>query len=129
MTRRSTEDGPKASQLVLPGTQFPQSWNAQVPVAQGALTSLKGVAKERIADFVHGSDGFGNTDPEFSQVGGMGWGMVCDSSAGRGDRHLMSCVKPCGCVLHHVHQLQDSEAATPGQGFNLSCYLGNTIPH
>ncbi|RMZ53177.1 hypothetical protein APUTEX25_005166 [Auxenochlorella protothecoides] len=38
-----------------------------VPVAQGALTSLKGVAKERIADFVHGSDGFGNTDPEFSQ--------------------------------------------------------------
>lgn len=33
----------------------------QVPVCQGALKSLKGAAKERIADFVHGSDGFGNT--------------------------------------------------------------------
>ncbi len=33
----------------------------QVAVCQGALKSLKGVAKERIADFVHGRDGFGNT--------------------------------------------------------------------
>lgn len=32
-----------------------------VPVAQGALRSLRGAAKERIADFVHGADGFGNT--------------------------------------------------------------------
>ncbi|KAK9815788.1 hypothetical protein WJX72_009484 [[Myrmecia] bisecta] len=34
----------------------------QVPVAQGAATPLSGVAKARIADFVHGSDGFGNTN-------------------------------------------------------------------
>ena len=33
-----------------------------IPVVEGAHTSLCGVAKERIADFVHGSDGFGNTD-------------------------------------------------------------------
>ena len=31
-----------------------------VPVHQGSLTSLKGAEKERIADFVHGQDGFGN---------------------------------------------------------------------
>lgn len=34
-----------------------------VPVSQGLLTSLRGAAKERIADFVHGSDGLGNTYP------------------------------------------------------------------
>jgi len=34
---------------------------SDVPVVEGAHTSLRGVAKERIADFVHGSDGFGNT--------------------------------------------------------------------
>lgn len=33
-----------------------------VPVVEGAHTSICGVVKERIADFVHGSDGFGNTD-------------------------------------------------------------------
>jgi uridine nucleosidase len=32
-----------------------------VPVVEGSHTSLRGVTKERIADFVHGSDGFGNT--------------------------------------------------------------------
>ena len=34
----------------------------EVPVIEGAHTSICGVAKERIADFVHGSDGFGNTE-------------------------------------------------------------------
>jgi len=29
-------------------------------VAQGALTTLQGLAKTRVADFVHGADGFGN---------------------------------------------------------------------
>ena len=43
-----------------------------VPVAEGALTSLRGVAKERIADFVHGSDGFGNTNPPPAEVGASG---------------------------------------------------------
>lgn len=33
-----------------------------VPVFQGSKTSLRGATKERIADFVHGSDGFGNTN-------------------------------------------------------------------
>jgi uridine nucleosidase len=33
-----------------------------VPVIEGAHTSIKGISKERIADFVHGSDGFGNTN-------------------------------------------------------------------
>lgn len=32
-----------------------------VPVYRGSKTSLRGASKERIADFVHGSDGFGNT--------------------------------------------------------------------
>lgn len=32
-----------------------------VPVYQGSKTSLCGASKERIADFVHGRDGFGNT--------------------------------------------------------------------
>lgn len=34
-----------------------------IPVAQGELVTLKGVAKVRIADFVHGADGLGNTHP------------------------------------------------------------------
>jgi uridine nucleosidase len=34
---------------------------ADVPVVEGAHKSLRGVAKERVADFVHGDDGFGNT--------------------------------------------------------------------
>lgn len=42
----------------------------QVPVVEGAHKSLRGVAKERIADFVHGTDGFGNTNPQLSEVGG-----------------------------------------------------------
>ena len=33
---------------------------AQVPVAQGALATLQGLTKPRVADFVHGTDGFGN---------------------------------------------------------------------
>ena len=34
----------------------------QIPVYEGSHTSLCGVTKERIADFVHGADGFGNTN-------------------------------------------------------------------
>ncbi|KAI5078621.1 hypothetical protein GOP47_0006292 [Adiantum capillus-veneris] len=34
-----------------------------VPVAQGCTMSLKNVPKVRIADFVHGKDGLGNTNP------------------------------------------------------------------
>jgi hypothetical protein len=37
-------------------------------VAQGSLTSLRGALKERIADFVHGTDGFGNTNPRKAKV-------------------------------------------------------------
>jgi uridine nucleosidase len=40
----------------------------QVPVVEGAHKSLRGVAKERIADFVHGNDGFGNTNPALAEV-------------------------------------------------------------
>ena len=35
---------------------------------EGAHKSLRGVAKERIADFVHGNDGFGNTNPALAEV-------------------------------------------------------------
>ena len=34
---------------------------SDIPVYEGHLTSIAGDAKERIADFVHGEDGFGNT--------------------------------------------------------------------
>jgi uridine nucleosidase len=34
---------------------------SDIPVYEGHLTSITGDAKERIADFVHGDDGFGNT--------------------------------------------------------------------
>lgn len=40
---------------------------AEVPVVEGSWTSLRGAAKERIADFVHGSDGFGNTNQPASE--------------------------------------------------------------
>lgn len=42
-----------------------------VPVVEGAHKSLRGAAKERIADFVHGTDGFGNTAPQLAAVGGV----------------------------------------------------------
>ena len=35
---------------------------------EGAHKSLRGAAKERIADFVHGSDGFGNTNPPLAEA-------------------------------------------------------------
>ncbi len=34
----------------------------QVPIAEGASTTLNGFAKSMYADFVHGQDGFGNTN-------------------------------------------------------------------
>ena len=52
------------SQLPSPRT-FPSQ---QVPVVEGAHKSLRGAAKERIADFVHGRDGFGNTNPPLAQA-------------------------------------------------------------
>ena len=39
-----------------------------MPVAEGSATTLAGLAKTRIADFVHGSDGFGNTDQAAVEV-------------------------------------------------------------
>jgi uridine nucleosidase len=41
----------------------------QVPVAQGSLTTLQGLAKQRVADFVHGADGFGNLSPAMLPTG------------------------------------------------------------
>jgi hypothetical protein len=37
-------------------------------VAEGATTSLKGLTKQHIADFVHGTDGFGNTSQAAVEV-------------------------------------------------------------
>lgn len=33
-----------------------------MPIAEGASTTLNGFAKSMYADFVHGQDGFGNTN-------------------------------------------------------------------
>ena len=43
----------------------------QVPVAEGSLAPLSGIEKAQIADFVHGTDGFGNTGqlPAKVQIG------------------------------------------------------------
>lgn len=41
---------------------------ASIPVCQGSSTSFLGVEKHRIADFVHGQDGFGNKSPPKSTV-------------------------------------------------------------
>ena len=39
------------------------TWHAwQVPIAEGAEKTLLGIAKSMYADFVHGQDGFGNTN-------------------------------------------------------------------
>jgi inosine-uridine nucleoside N-ribohydrolase len=70
------------------GGTFPRAWlylslnkntarhSLQVPVAQGSLKSLKGNEKERIADFVHGQDGFGNIflpEPQVQTYSGLPW--------------------------------------------------------
>jgi uridine nucleosidase len=39
-----------------------------IPVVQGSSTSFIGQEKHRIADFVHGQDGFGNQRPALSTV-------------------------------------------------------------
>ncbi len=62
--------GPSAAGLSTPSPLPPfMRRHLQVPVVEGAHKSLRGVAKERIADFVHGSDGFGNTHPPLAEVG------------------------------------------------------------
>lgn len=38
-------------------------------MAQGSLTTLQGLAKTRVADFVHGADGFGNLSPAVLPMG------------------------------------------------------------
>jgi uridine nucleosidase len=40
-----------------------------VTVAQGSLTTLQGLSKTRVADFVHGADGFGNLSPAVLPTG------------------------------------------------------------
>ena len=41
---------------------------AQVPVAEGSHVTLNGTPKTWVADFVHGSDGFGNMNFPAVQV-------------------------------------------------------------
>ena len=38
-------------------------------MAQGSLTTLQGLSKTRVADFVHGADGFGNLSPAVLPTG------------------------------------------------------------
>ena len=38
-------------------------------MAEGVNTSLAGLAKLRVADFVHGTDGLGNTNQPTAKVG------------------------------------------------------------
>ena len=40
--------------------------HVQVPVAEGAHKTFAGIAKDWVADFVHGDDGFGNIN--FAEV-------------------------------------------------------------
>lgn len=42
---------------------------AAVPVCPGSSTSFTGGERHRIADFVHGSDGFGDKRPALPQAG------------------------------------------------------------
>lgn len=49
-----------------------------VPVYEGSHTSIRGAAKERIADFVHGSDGFGNTSQERKYERHVGEGTAAE---------------------------------------------------
>ena len=53
-----------------------------VPVYRGCATSLCGAIKERIADFVHGDDGFGNTNQAFSESAG-------DAAPGSAAEHIV----------------------------------------
>jgi len=50
-----------------------------VPVAEGSHAPLSGIEKAQIADFVHGTDGFGNTGQLPAKVR---IGVMCFSSAG-----------------------------------------------
>jgi uridine nucleosidase len=53
-----------------------------VPVYRGCSTSLCGGAKERIADFVHGSDGFGNTGQVLTET-------AADAGTGSAAEHIV----------------------------------------
>lgn len=55
-----------------------------VPVAEGARGSSRGARKERIADFVHGADGFGNSDhppPQGRAVTQSAAQFICEQAA------------------------------------------------
>ena len=56
----------------------------EVPVAVGARGSSRGALKERIADFVHGADGFGNSDhppPRGEPIAQSAAQFICEQAA------------------------------------------------
>ena len=55
----------------------------EVPVAVGAHGSSRGALKERIADFVHGADGFGNSDhppPQGKPIAQSAAQFICEQA-------------------------------------------------
>ena len=61
-------------------------------MVEGAHKSLRGVAKERIADFVHGNDGFGNTNPPLAEVS---WWVGRQADRQRGAARLQLLTSAC----------------------------------
>ena len=59
----------RSGSSLLPVSQHVKAHAIQVPVAKGVNTSLAGLAKVRVADFVHGTDGLGNTNQPTAKVG------------------------------------------------------------
>ena len=83
----------------------PLPW--QVPVVEGSHTSLRGAAKERIADFVHGSDGFGNTHPKLAEV------PACCCVNGEQHRGGAASRRQGRGVQHPAHPRRRAHAAPP----------------
>ena len=59
-------------------------------MAEGATTSLKGLTKQHIADFVHGTDGFGNTSQAAVEVRGPS----CAPLSAYGERNAAKRAEP-----------------------------------
>ena len=83
-------------------------------MAEGASTSLKGLIKEHIADFVHGTDGFGNTSQAAVEV------RLCTGRRTRELEAVAHCLQtpvprtsPCS-VLSASRAGLVQEACTPG---------------
>ena len=106
---------------------------SDVPVIEGAHCSIRGVKKERIADFVHGNDGFGNTNqppPKGTPAPGSAAEFIVQKAnefPGQVTVLTLAALTNMALALHLDHQLPSKlhRVVILGGAFNIN---GNVNP-